>query len=158
MTAHAGHTEYSGYPCRPYSFLLLGRVVLLITVPAAVDLVLLIRQVEDLVKPLLDRGDTSRILAVDDIDQLFGKLQLLLLDDLAIFDDVDGDGMVDEAKRVKIQHLKRSFHFDDIFFAHLLRMGMHDHSDLAVQTVKLETLVDIHGLAGRDVVQNNTFV
>ena len=45
---------------------------------------------------LLDGSDTSGVAAFDDVLDLFGKYQFLLLYDLTVFDDVDGDVVVDE--------------------------------------------------------------
>jgi hypothetical protein len=45
---------------------------------------------------------------VDDVDKLLRKLQLLLLNDPAVSDDVDRDCVIDEAKGIKVQLLKRA--------------------------------------------------
>mgnify|MGYP004422978237 FL=1 len=54
---------------------------------------------------LLDGSDASGVAAFDDVLDLFGKYQFLLLYDLTVFDDVDGDVVVDECQNVKIQHI-----------------------------------------------------
>ena len=95
--------------------LFLGRVVLFVTITAAVNLVFLVCEVENLVQTLLDGRNASRILAVDDVDKLLRKLQLLLFDDTAVSDDVDGDRVVDEAKCIKVQLLKRRLHCPLLF-------------------------------------------
>ena len=45
---------------------------------------------------LLDGSDASGVAAFDDVFDLFGKYQFLFLHNLAVFDHVDGDVMVDE--------------------------------------------------------------
>ena len=44
-----------------------------------------------MIKSLLDGGDAPRILAADDIFDLFRKLELFLVNDLFILDDVYRD-------------------------------------------------------------------
>ena len=51
---------------------------------------------------LLDGSDASGVAAFDDIFDLFGKYQFLLLYDLTVFDDVDGDVVVDIAEDIKV--------------------------------------------------------
>lgn len=137
---------------------LFGRVVLLVAVSAAVNLAFFISQIENMVQTLLYGTDAARILAVDDIDKLLGKLQFLLFDDLTILDDIDRDRMIYEAESIQVQLLQRGLYFYDVLLTHLVRVGMHDHCDLAVHTVELETLVDVHSLACRDMVQNDSFI
>ena len=57
---------------------------------------------------LLDGSDASGVAAVDDVFDLFGKYQYLLLYDLTIFDDIDGDVVKaarENAKRAGVDHL-----------------------------------------------------
>ena len=51
---------------------------------------------------LLDGSDASGVAAFDDVFDLFGKYQFLLLYDLTVFDDVDGDVVVDIAEDIKV--------------------------------------------------------
>ena len=74
-------------------FLAVG-VIFLVTVLAAVKFLLFIGQIEDMVESLLDGCDAAGIFAVDDVDQLFGKLQLFLFHDLSVTDDVDCDRVI----------------------------------------------------------------
>lgn len=71
--------------------------ILLFAVFAAVDLVLLVCQGEDMLQPLLDRSDTSWVPAVDDISDLSREMKVFLLYDLRILDDIDGDIVVNKA-------------------------------------------------------------
>ena len=48
--------------------------VLLITISAAIYLMILIIEIENMRQLLLDGGDAARVLAVDDIGNLFRKL------------------------------------------------------------------------------------
>ena len=51
---------------------------------------------------LLDGSDASGVAAFDDVFDLFGKYQFFLLYDLTIFDDVDGDVVVDIAEDIEV--------------------------------------------------------
>ena len=51
---------------------------------------------------LLDGSDASGVAAFDDVFDLFGKYQFLLLYDLTVFDDVDGDVVVDIAEDIEV--------------------------------------------------------
>ena len=65
-------------------FFLLAALIFFFTVLAAVDLTLLVGKEEYLIKSLLDRSDTARVLAGDDIHELLRKIQLLLCDDRSV--------------------------------------------------------------------------
>ena len=62
---------------------------------------------------LLNGSDASGVAAFDDVFDLFGKYQFLLLYNLTVFDDVDGDVVVDEGQDIQIQHI------DEIGRAHV---------------------------------------
>ena len=83
-------------------------------------------------KSLLDGSDASGVAAFDDIFDLFGKYQFLLLYDLPVFDDVDGDVVVDECQDIQIQHIDVTFYFQNVFFAHFSAAGVFDDSNSAV--------------------------
>lgn len=55
-----------------------------------------------MLKLLLDRGDASWILALDDIGDLRWEGETLFSDDFPVLDDVDGDVVVDKAQHVKV--------------------------------------------------------
>lgn len=63
---------------------------------------------------LLDGSDASGVAAFDDVFDLFGKYQFLLLYNLTVFDDVDGDVVVDECQYIQIQHIDVTFYFQNI--------------------------------------------
>ena len=92
-------------------------MIFFVAVSAAVNFLFFIGKDKDLIQSVLDRCDAARILAFDHIDDLFWKVQLFLVYDLTVFDDVDGDIVVDKTKDIKIQHVNRTFYFDDIFLA-----------------------------------------
>ena len=69
---------------------------------------------------LLDGSDASGVAAFDDVFDLFGKYQFLLLYDLTVFDDVDGDVVVDECQYIQIQHIDITFYFQNVLFAHFI--------------------------------------
>ena len=77
-----------------YFFLFFARISCL-AVEAAVQLGLLIRQIEDMVESLLDRRDAAGVLAADHVDDPFRKGETLFLDNLVVLDDVHGDVVVE---------------------------------------------------------------
>ena len=81
---------------------------------------------------LFDGSDASGVAAFDDVFDLFGKYQFLLLYDLAVFDDVDGDVVVDECQYIQIQHIDVTFYFQNVLFAHFSAAGVFDDSNGAV--------------------------
>ena len=81
---------------------------------------------------LLDGSDASGVAAFDDVFDLFGKYQFLLLYNLTVFDDVDGDVVVDEGQDIQIQHIDVTFYFQNILFAHFSAAGVFDDSNGAV--------------------------
>ena len=81
---------------------------------------------------LLNGSDASGVAAFDDVFDLFGKYQYLLLYDLTIFDDIDGDVVVDECQDIQIQHVDVTFYFQNILFAHFSAAGVFDDSNGAV--------------------------
>ena len=81
---------------------------------------------------LFDGSDASGVAAFDDVFDLFGKYQLLLLYDLTVFDDVDGDVVVDECQYIQIQHIDITFYFQNVLLAHFSAAGVFDDSNGAV--------------------------
>ena len=133
-------------------------MILFVAVSAAVNFLFFIGKDKDLILSVLDRCDAARILAFDHIDDLFWKVQLFLVYDLTVFDDVDGDIVVDKTKDIKIQHVNRTIYFNDIFFAHFVAAGIFDDGYTAVQLIQFQIMVDGHALSCFDVVENHTFV
>ena len=81
---------------------------------------------------LLDGSDASGVAAFDDVLDLFGKYQFFLLYDLTVFDDVDGDVVVDECQYIQIQHIDITFYFQNVLLAHFSAAGVFDDSNGAV--------------------------
>lgn len=81
---------------------------------------------------LLDGSDASGVAAFDDIFDLFGKYQFFFLYNLTVFDDVDGDVVVDECQYIQIQHIDVTFYFQNVLFAHFSAAGVFDDSNGAV--------------------------
>lgn len=107
-------------------------------------------------KTLLDRGDAAGILAFDDVPDLFGEHQFLLVHDLAVFDDVDGDVVVEKGEDVQIQHIDITFYLENVLFAHLVAAGIFDDCHGAVELVELQVMIDGKALAGSDMIQHET--
>lgn len=110
----------------------LAFAVFLFAVFAAVDLFFLIGEDKYVGQSLLNGSDASGVAAFDDVFDLFGKYQFLLLYDLTVFDDVDGDVVVDEGQDIQIQHIDVTFYFQNVFFAHFSAAGVFDDSNGAV--------------------------
>ena len=81
---------------------------------------------------LLDGSDASGVAAFDDIFDLFGKYQFFFLYNLTVFDDVDGDVVIDECQDIQIQHVDVTFYFQNVLFAHFSAAGVFDDSNGAV--------------------------
>lgn len=130
--------------------------VLLFAVFASVDLFFFVREDKYMIQTLFDGCDTSRIFAADDIADLLWQCELLLGDNLTVFDDIDCDIVIDESKDVKIHKIDRTLDLHDIFFAHFAALGIFNDGYTAVQFVKVEILVNLHALAGLDVIQHES--
>ena len=126
-----------------------------LAVQAAVGARALFGQCEDLRQLLLNGGDAAGILAADDVGDALGQLELALFDALAVLDDVDGDAGVDIADDipVKVEHL---IDLDDVLAAEFSARNFLEQRDGAVELVKTEDVVELHRLAGGDVVDNDT--
>ena len=131
--------------------------VLLITISAAIYLMILIIEIEDMRKLLLDRGNAARVLAVDDICDFFRHLDIFFLYDFSILDDVDRDTVIDVAEHINIYQIKAAVDLDDVLASHLAAARIFDNSHLAVQLVQPQFKVNIHTASCLDVVQNKTF-
>ena len=139
-------------------FFLLAALIFFFTVLAAVDLTLLVGKEEYLIESLLDRGDTARVFAGDDIHELLRKIQLLLCDDRSVLDDIDRDAVVYEAKHVQIQLVDRALDLDDVLFPHLVAVCIFDDRHAAVHLVELQIFVDRHTFSGLDMIEHDTFI
>ena len=107
----------------------LSAVILLFAVLAAVDLMFLIRKHEDVIQFLLDGSDASGVLAPYHVDNLLWKMETLLVNDLGILDNVDGDIVVNESKDVQVNE----------------EMCIRDRVTGATQGMGLETLIRLAG-------------
>ena len=66
------------------------------------------------------------------------------------------DVVIDKSENIKIQHIYAAFYFDDIFFSHFVAAGVFDDGNTAVQFVKFQIMINCHGFAGFDVIQNKS--
>ena len=131
--------------------------VLFFTVLAAVGLLLLIGEDEDLIEPLLDRCDTSRIFAFDHVPYLPGESERFFGDDLAVLDDVYGDIVVNEPEDIQVHKIYGTLDLHDVFLSHFTAFCVFDDGNTAVQFVKVEIPIDLHALACLDMVQHKAF-
>ena len=125
-----------------------------LAVHAAVDLMLLIGELEDVVDLLLAGGDAAGILALEDVDELIGKEELALFDELTVLDDVHGRAGIDVADNVEVDGDLR-VDLDYVLPALLLARGVFDYCDGAVEVAETEKVVKLHGVARGDVVDND---
>ena len=125
-----------------------------VAVSAAIGVLDGVAEQEDGVQLGLRHGDAAGVLAVDDVHQLLGQLQVLLGNPLTVADNVDGDVGVDVAQHVQI-HLHGRVDLDDVLFAHAVAADVLDDGHGAVQLIQVEVLVDVHALASLDVVQDH---
>lgn len=153
-----GGTDSLRFRMHSLPFFLSRGAVPLFAVETAVDLLLRVCEVEDVIQLLLDGGDAARIFAFDDIDQSLGQLDPFLFDDFSILYDVDRDLVVDVAEHVQIQIVNRAFDFDDVFFPHFVAVRVFDDRDAAVHAVELQVPIKVHTFAGLDVVKHHAFV
>lgn len=82
--------------------LLLKLSIFFFTILAAVYLLLLIGEVEYLIKLLFNGGYTSWVLALYDVGNSLRECELLLFNDSAVFDYVDSDIVVDKSKNIEV--------------------------------------------------------
>jgi hypothetical protein len=113
-------------------------VVSLFAVFAAVDSAVVICQDEHLIQSLFDGCDASRITAVNDVADLFGKLEVQFVHDLSVFNDIHSDIRVDKANGVKIQLIHRALNFDNVLFAHFVALGIFDDGDLGICFIQVQ--------------------
>jgi len=74
---------------------------------------------------------------------------------LTVADDVDGGIGIDQADDVKVDIQILGVDLDDILCAHFTRMCIGDQCNGTIQIVQLQEIVDLHALAGFDVVDDD---
>ena len=83
---------------------------------------------------------------------LIRKFQFFFGNDLLVLDYVYSNVMIDKAENVKIEILNRAFNLDDIFLTHFVAARVLDDGNGAVKFIKLQIMIDSHGLACFDMV------
>ena len=132
--------------------------IFLLTILTSVNFLLRVSEDEYVIQALLDGSDAAWVLAFDDVCDLFWKFQDPFLNDLLVFDDVDGDVVIDETEDVQVEVLDRAFYFDDVLDAHLVALCIFDDGNGAVKFVEFQVVINGHGFAGLDMVKYETFV
>ena len=105
---------------------------------------------------LLDRCDAAGVLAANYICKSLRMMESFLLHNLAVLDDIDSDLIVDETNYIEIDLIQTAFDLNDIFLPHQLAGSILDDSYLIIDIAEMEISVKIHGLSGRDMIENNT--
>ena len=108
-------------------------------------------------QPLFNRSDAAGIFTPDDIFDLFGEGKRPFLYNFTVFDDIDGNGMVDKAENVKIEHINIAFHFQNIFPFHFIAAGVFDNRHRTVQFIELQMVIDGHAFSRFDMVEYKAF-
>ena len=90
-----------------------------------------------MIQTLLDRGDTARVSATDDIPDLFWKCQALFVYNFLVLNDVDRDVVIDKAQNVQVHKVDRAFDFHNVFFAHLAALCIFDDGNTAVELIEM---------------------
>ena len=106
---------------------------------------------------LLDRCDAAGVLAANYICKSLRMMESFLLNDFAVLDDVDCDLIIDETDHIEIDLIQTAFDLNDIFLPHQLAGSILDDSYLIVDIAEMEISVQIHGLSGRDMIENSTY-
>ena len=126
--------------------------VFLFAVFTSVNFFLFICKNKNLVESLFNGSDAAWILAFDHVDNLIRKFQFFFCNDLLVLDYVYSNVMIDKAENVKIEILNRAFNLDDIFLTHFVAARVLDDGNGAVKFIKLQIMIDSHGLACFDMV------
>ena len=129
-------------------------MILFFTVFAAIDFFLWVGEDEYMIQPLFNGCDTSRILAADDVGNLLWKMQAFLGYNLRIFDEIDGDVVVNKAQHIKIQGIGIAFHLQDILCTHFAAAGIADDGYRVVRLIQMEVAVQGKTGSGPDVIQH----
>ena len=102
-----------------------------LTVNTAIDPVLPVCKLKLVWKLLLDGSNAARILALDNIRNRFRQGKLMLLHDLCILNDIDGNAVIQNSQHIKI-NVKVTFDLNDVLAAHFIASCILDDSYLAV--------------------------
>lgn len=127
------------------------------TVFTAVGSIFFIRQYKDLLQLLLNGSDAAGVFAADDVPNLLGEGQGLLLNDFSALDDIYCNIPVDKAQDIQIQGVGVTFYLQDVFLSHFIAAGVFDNGNAAVQLVQLQVVVQRKAHAGLDVIQYKAF-
>lgn len=132
-------------------------ICLSLAVDTAVNFIVSVCQLENMLKLLLAGGYTSRVFALDNIYKLFGHLDNVLINENAVFYDIDSYIGIDVADNIKA-YGNIGVDFDNILFAHFAARDVFDYRNRAVELVKTEKLIQAHTVACRDMVDDNTVI
>ena len=134
-------------------FSAVAAVIFFFAVFTAVGLSFRIGQDKHVVQSLLDRGDTARIFAADNIFDLFRKVKLPFFYNFLILDDIDGNVVVDKCQHIQIHKINGTLYFHNILFTHFIAFCILDNGYAAVQLIQIQILIDIHAFAGLNMIQ-----
>ena len=111
-------------------------------------------QLEDLLDSLLGGCDATGVLAHKNVREGLGERDFFLLYYLFVTDDAYRGSGADKADEIHVK-LLHGVDLDDVLFAQLEAIYVFQHSYGAIQGVQAQHLVQDHGLAGRNVVDDN---
>ena len=155
---YAVYRTDTGKGAEIFAFVIAFAAIFLFAVFTSVNFFFRVGKDKYLIQTLLDGSDAARVLAFDNICDLLWKLQDSFFNDLLVFDDVDGDNVIDETEDVQVEVFDRAFYFDDVLDAHLVALCIFDDGNGAIKFVEFQVMIDGHGFAGLDMVKYETFV
>ena len=127
---------------------------LCVAVDAAVCAVFAVCESEDMLDILLSCRDASRILALQNVNELFGKLDVLLVNNNTVANDRNRDITADEAELCVVD-VDIAVDLDDILLTHLAARYVLEDRNRTVKLIKGEEIINLHRASCVDVVDYN---
>ena len=128
----------------------------MLALSAAVDLAPGVGQEEDVRQFLLNGGNAPGIMALKDAIDFLGHFHFFLLYNDSAFNDIDRGVGLDQGNSVKADGVGIAFYLQNVLAAHIIAACVLDDRNLIIFPVQMEIVVDQHGLAGFDMVENNS--
>ena len=128
-------------------------LVLLFAVFAAVHFLAGIGQNKYLIQLLLNGGNAAGILTFDNIADFFRKGQCRLFYHFIVLYNIYCNIVIDKAQHIQINVINGALNFHNVLDSHLGAAGIFDNRHRTVQLVKVQVFVNLHALAGLDMIQ-----
>ena len=95
-------------------------------------------------------------MALKDAIDFLGHFHFFLLYNDSAFNDIDRGVGLDQGNSVKADGVGIAFYLQNVLAAHIIAACVLDDRNLIIFPVQMEIVVDQHGLAGFDMVENNS--